>query len=186
MCGNKNYNKVYDANGKLYKSIGKNDESRRYIDSCEINEKKYIISGGNKGITIFNYPDLTEYYRFIEKNDSNYHNYAKLIKIDDIYNLIDVGYFNMIKIWDFFNKTFIANIYSNNSSRLTGFIIINNRYIFITGSFDDSIKEFDIKKRILIKSFDKEHSNYALGIKIIKDKIGKIYLVNYGKDKNIF
>ena len=43
--------------------------------------KRYIISGGNKGITVFNYPDLTEYHRFIEINDISYHNYAKIKKL---------------------------------------------------------------------------------------------------------
>ena len=183
--GNQKYIKVYDANGKIFKNIGKNDESRRYIDSCEINKKKYIISGGNKGVTVFNYPDLTEYHRFIENNDSNFHNYAKIIKINFIYNLIDVGDFNKIKIWDFFNKTLITNLSANNSSGFGGFITINNRYLIIC-SFDGSIKEFDIQKIILIKSFDKQHPSEVLGIKIIKDKNGKIYLVNYGRDENMF
>ena len=183
--GNQKYIKVYDANGKIFKNIGKNDESRRYIDSCEINKKKYIISGGNKGVTVFNYPDLTEYHRFIENNDSNFHNYAKIIKINFIYNLIGVGDFNKIKIWDFFNKTLITNLSANNSSGFGGFITINNRYLIIC-SFDGSIKEFDIQKIILIKSFDKQHPSEALGIKIIKDKNGKIYLVNYGRDENMF
>ena len=184
--GNLNYIKVYDSNGNLYKNIGKNDEYRRYIDSCEINEKRYIISGGNKGITVFNYPDLSEYYCFIENNDTKYHNYAKIIKIKDIYYLIDVGNFNMIKIWDFFNKTLIANISSDNSSGLTGFITINNRYLIIGSRGNGSIKVFDIQKRIIIKSFDNQHSNNVLGIKIIKDKNGKIYIVSYGNDKNMF
>ena len=134
---------------------------------------------------MFNYPDLTEYYRFIENNDTNYHNYAKIIKIDDIYNLIDVGNFNKIKIWDFFNKTLITNISSNNPSGLDGYITINNRYLIIGGK-DGSIKEFDIQQRTFIKSFDKQHSNNALGIKIINDKNGKIYLVSYGDGKNMF
>jgi len=182
--GNLNYIKVYDSNGILYKNIGRNDEDRRYIDLYETNEKKYIISGGDKGIMVYNYPDLTEYYRFIENNDSNFHNYAKIIKVDDIYNLIDVGDFNKIKIWNFYNKTLIANISTNNSSGFAGFITINNRYLII-GSFDGSIKEFDIHERILIKSFNNQHSNKILGIKIIKDKNGKNNLVSYGKDKNI-
>ena len=157
LCvGENNYIKVYNSVGNLYKNIGKSDEIRRYIDSFEIKEKKYIVSGSNKGITVFNYPDLTEYHRFIENKDSNYHNYAKLIKIDDIYNLIDVGDFNIIKIWNFFNKT-----------------------------RDGSIKEFDIQKRILIKSFDKIHTDFTLGIKIIKDKNGKIFLASYDGNKKL-
>ena len=90
-------------------------------------KKKYIVSGGAKGITVFNYPDLTEYFCFVENNDSSYHNYAKIIKINEIYNLIDIGNFKMIKIWDFLNKTLIANISSNISSGLSGFTTINNK-----------------------------------------------------------
>jgi len=183
--GTNTYIKVYDGNGKLFKNIGKNNEKRRYIDSCEIDEKRFIISGGNKGITVFNYPDLTEYYCFIDNNDSCYHNYAKIIKINDIYNLVDVGQFNKIKIWDFLNKALIANISSINSSGLGGFITINNRYLIIGGR-DGSIKEFDIQQRVLIKAFEKQHSSDVLGIKIIKDKDGKISLVSYGCDKNMF
>jgi len=183
--GENNYIKIFDASGNLYKNIGNNEESRRYIDVYEINAKKYIISGGNEGITVFYYPDLTKYYQFCEKKDSNYHNYAKIIKIDEIYNLIDVGDFNAIKIWDFINKTLIASISSKNSSGLGRFITINNRYLII-GSFDGSIKEFDIRKRKLLKNFDKQHSDKIIGIKLIKDKNGKIFLVSYGRDKNIF
>ena len=183
--GEFNYIKVYDAKGNLYKNIGNNNENRRYIDICELNEKRYIISGGTKGITVFNYPELTEYFCFVENNDSNYHNYAKIIKINEIYNLIDVGGFNSIKIWDFINKTLIANISSNNSSTLTGFTIINNRYL-ITGCRDKSIKIFDLEKRILIKNFDNQHSNVALGVKPIKYENGKTFLISYGKDYNMF
>ena len=184
LCvGENNYIKVYNSVGNLYKNIGKSDENRRYIDSFEIKEKKYIVSGSNKGITVFNYPDLTEYHRFIENKDSNNHNYAKVIKIDEIYYLIDAGNFNIIKVWDFFNKTLTANIPSNNSKGLNGFITVNNRYLII-GTRDGSIKEFDIQKRILIKSFDKIHTD-TLGIKIIKDKNGKIFLASYDGNKKL-
>ena len=183
--GEYNYIKVYDAEGNLYRNIGKNDEYRSYIDIFEINEKKYIVSGGNKGITVFNYPDLTEYFCFVENNDSNYHNYAKIIKINEIYNLIDVGSFKMIKIWDFMNKTLIAKISSNISSGFGAFSAINNKYLIIGGR-DGSIKEFDLEKRIMIKNFENQHPSCAvLGIKSIKDKNGKTFLISYGCDKNI-
>ena len=182
--GEYNYIKVYDATGNLYKNIGNNNEYRRYIDICELNEKRYIISGGTKGITVFNYPELTEYFCFKENKDSSYHNYAKIIQINEIFNLIDVGGFDSIKIWDFINKTLIANIKENISSNLGGFTIVNNRYLII-GTRDGSIKEFDIQKRILIKSFDKIHTDNTLGIKIIKDKNGKIFLASYDGNKKL-
>ena len=186
LCvGQYNYIKVFNAKGNLYKNIGTNDEYRRYIDLCELNNKRYIISGGTKGITVFNYPDLNEYHRFVENNDSNYHNYAKIIKINEIYNLIDVGNFQMIKIWNFENKALIANISSNISSGLGSFVTINNKYLIIS-CFDGSIKEFDLEKRILIKNFEKQHLNSALGIKPIINKNGKIFLISYGSDKNMF
>ena len=81
--------------------------------------------GGNEEIEVFNYPNLTEFSTFIEGNDINNHIETKIIKINDIYNLIDVGNFDKIKIWDFFNKTLIANISSNNSSGLAGWIYYN-------------------------------------------------------------
>ena len=183
--GQYNHIKIYDATGNLYKNIGVNDEYRRYIDIRDLNAKKYIISGGIKGITVFNYPELTEYFCFVENNDSNYHNYAKIIKINDIYNLIDVGIFNTIKIWDFMNKTLIINIQTNISSGLGGFSSINNKYLIIGGR-DGSIKVFDLENRTLIKSFDKQHPSAVLGIKPIKDKNGKNLLISYGCDKNIF
>ena len=184
--GQYNYIKVYDAKGNIYKNIGNNNEYRRYIDICELNEKRYIISGGTKGITVFNYPDLTEYFCFVENNDSNYHNYAKIIKINEIYNLIDVGDFKFIKIWDFMNKTLIAKISSNIHSGLCGFTTLNNKYLII-GCRDGSIKEFDLENRILITNFDKQHSSsVALGVKPIIDKNGKTFLISYGCDKNMF
>ena len=148
--------------------------------------KKYLLVGGNKGIEVYNYPELTEYYTFIEGNDSSYHNYAKIIKINNTYNLIDTGDFNSIKIWNFLNKSLITKINSNNGSGLGGFTIINNRYLLI-GSRDKNIKEFDIEKQMMIKDINK-HSDYVIGIKPVKDKNGNIFFVSYGysSDKNIY
>ena len=99
LCvGNSDYIKVYNSYGGFYKNIGNNDESRRYIDICELIGKRYIISGSNKGILVFNYPEFSEYYRFIYNGDKSFHNYAKIIKVNDIYNLIDVGYVTPIRI----------------------------------------------------------------------------------------
>ena len=37
LCvGNSDYIKVYNSYGGFYKNIGNNDESRRYIDICEL------------------------------------------------------------------------------------------------------------------------------------------------------
>ena len=155
-----------------------------YKDSSEIEEKKYLLVGGEKGIEVYNYPELTEYYTFIEGNEQNFHNYAKIIKSNNIYNLIDTGDFNSIKIWNFLNKSLITKINSNTNNALGGFTIINNRYLLI-GSQDNNIKEFDIEKQMMIKDINK-HSNYVVGIKPVKDKNGNIFFVSYGDDKNIY
>ena len=181
--GENEYIKQYNSKGEFIKNIG-NKVTRFYIDSSEIEEKKYLLVGGNKGIEVYNYPELTEYYTFIEGNDSNYHNYAKIIKINNTYNLIDTGGFNSIKIWNFLNKSFITKINSNNTDGLGGFTIINNRYLLI-GSRDKNIKEFDIEKQMMIKDINK-HSNCVVGIKPVKDKNGNIFFVSYGYDKNIY
>ena len=183
--GNQNYIKVYNQAGEFIKNIGNNDvNSRFYIDSSEIEEKKYLIVGGNKGIQVFNLPALTEYHTFIEGNDGNCHNEAKIIKINDTYNLIDTGSFNHIKIWDFVNKNLINKINSDTTDYLRGFMIINNRYLFI-GSCDKNIKEFDLEKKIMIKSINK-HNNYVVGIKPVKDKNGNIFIISYSQDNNIY
>ena len=182
--GEKNYIKIYNSKGEFNKNIGNNDVERCYIESSEIEEKKYLLVGSNKGIQVFNYPALTEYNTFIEGNDTQYHNEAKIIKINDTYNLIDTGYFNSIKIWDFINKNLITKITSNNSSELRGFMIINNRYLFI-GCTDKNIKEFDIEKKIMIKSTSK-HNGPVVGIKPVKDKNGNVFIVSYSQDKNIY
>ena len=146
--GKQNYIKVYNQAGEFIKNIGNNDvDCRFYIDSSEIEEKKYLIVGGNKGIQVFNLPALTEYHTFIEGNDTQYHNEAKIIKINNNYNLIDTGDFNYIKIWDFINKNLITKINSNIASELRVYMIINNRYLFI-GSEDKQIKEFDLEKKL--------------------------------------
>ena len=183
--GYNDYIKQYNSKGEFIKNIG-NKVYRYYIDSSEIEEKKYLLVGGNKGIEVYNYPELTEYYTFIEGNDSNYHNYAKIIKNNNTYNLIDTGYFNSIKIWNFLNKSFITKINSNTNNNLGGFTIINNRYLLI-GSRDKNIKEFDIEKQMLIKDINK-HSNYVVGIKPVKDKNGNIFFVSYSydSDRNIY
>ena len=138
-----------------------------------------------KGIQVYNYPELTEYYTFLEGDyDSNFHNCAKIIKIKDTYNLIDTGCFNSIKIWDFLNKKLIAKINSNNGNGLGGFTIINNRYLLI-GSSDNNIKEFDIEKRMMIKDINK-HTSTVVGIKPVKDKNGNMLFVSYGCDSNIY
>ena len=149
-----------------------------------MDEKKYLIAGGNKGVEVYNYPDLTQYYCFIEGNDSQYHNYAKIVETNKGYNLIEVGNFNTIKIWDFVNKHLISKINSDTSNDLKGFVIINNEYLFI-GSCDKSIKEFDIENQALVKNFNK-HTLTVVGLKMVKDKNENIYVVSYGEDKNIF
>ena len=133
---------------------------------------------------VYNYPDLTQYFCFIEGNDSNYHNYAKIVETNKGYNIIEVGNTNTIKIWDFVNKNLISKINSDTNNSLSGFVIINNEYLFI-GSQDKSIKEFDIKNKTLVKNFNKHTSN-VVGLKKMKDKNENIYIVSYGQDKNIF
>ena len=182
--GQNDYIKIYNSSGNFVKNIGNNDEYRRYINIFEINEKKYIVSGGTKGINVFNYPSFTNYNCFIEGNESSYHNYAKIIKYNNTYILIEVGAFNKIKIWDFFQKNLIKSISSNNNSHLKGFIIINNIYLII-GGHDKNIKIFDMNNGLLIKEFNK-HSSYILGIKPIIDKNKNKYFVSYGHDKNIY
>ena len=68
---------------------------------------------------------------------------------------------------------------------LAGFITINNRYLII-GAEDCSIKEYDLQKKILLKTFDKKHSSNVLGIKSIIDSSGRTFFVSYGKDKNMY
>jgi len=175
--------KIFNSSGNLYKNIGKPDIERRFIDIMTINEKKYIISGGTRGINIFNYPSFTDYFCFVENNDTSYHNYAKIIKLNDVYNLIDVGSSNKIKIWDFYKKSLIKCISSNSGSYLQGFIIINNKYLIIGSS--DNIKEFDISNGIMVKQFN-NHKEGVLGIKPIINKENINYFVSYGKDKNLY
>ena len=175
---------MYNSEGSLVNNIGNNSFYHYYIDSCEVDEKKYLIAGRNKGIEVYNYPDLTQYYCFIEGNDSNYHNYAKIVETIKGYNLIDVGNFNTIKIWDFVNKKLISKINSDNNNYLRGFVIINNEYLFI-GSQDKNIKEFDIGNKVFIKNFNKHTSN-LVGLKTVKDKNENNFIVSYGQDNNIF
>ena len=110
----------------------------------------------------------------------------EIVKINNIYNLIDTGDFNSIKIWNFLKKSIITKINSNNTEYLRGFTIINNRYLLI-GSRDKNIKEFDIEKQMMIKDINK-HSDKVVGIKPVKDKNGNIFFVSYGysSDKNIY
>ena len=100
--GEYDYIKVYNSSGNFYKNIGNNNESRRYIEIYEINANKYIISGGNNGVNVFNYPSFSNYHCFKEDNNNKYHNYAKIINMKNIYYLIEVGAFNKIMIWDFY------------------------------------------------------------------------------------
>lgn len=178
------YIKEYNSEGNLVNNIGNNSFSHYYIDSCEVDEKKYLIAGGNKGIEVYNYPDLTQYYCFIEGNDSNYHTYAKIVETIKGYNLIEVGNFNTINIWDFVNKKLISKINSDNNNYLRGFVIINNEYLFI-GSRDKNIKEFDIGNKAFIKNFNK-HTSTVVGLKTAKDKNGNNFIISYGQDNNIF
>ena len=181
--GSNEYIKLFNSKGEFIKNIGNNKITRYYIDSSEIEEKKYLLVGGVKGIEVYNYPELTEYYTFIEGNDTNVHCEGKIIKINDTYNLIDTGYFNSIKIWDFHDKNLIIKITSNNNKVLGGFTIINNRYLYI-GSGDNNIKEFDIEKKIMIKE-TKKHSGMVVGTKPVIDKNGNMLIVSYSYDKNI-
>ena len=60
---------------------------------------------------------------------------------------------------------------------------VNNRYLFI-GTQDNQIKEFDLEKKIIIKSINK-HNCTVVGIKPIKDKNGKIFIISYSQDDKI-
>ena len=133
---------------------------------------------------VFNYPELTEYNNFIENNDTTYHNYSKIVKNNNNYNLIDVGSFNHIKIWDFINKNLIFKINSDTNSSLKGFVVVNNSYLII-GSVDKNIKMFNIEKKFLIKNINK-HTSTVTGIKAFKDKNGNDFIVSYGLDKKIY
>ena len=121
---------------------------------------------------------------FIEDKDTNYHSYGKIIKIKDIYNLIDVGDSNKIRIWDFNNKILIKSITSSNENGFGGFIIINNLYLLI-GSFSSDIQVYNIKSGLMIKQF-KKHKERILGIKSITDKNNKQYFLSYGQDRHIY
>jgi WD40 repeat protein len=180
--GPNDFIRVYNSNGNLYKNIGKDDEERCYIESYEINDNKYIFSGGNKGINVFNYPSFSSYFCFKEEKDTNFHNYAKIIRRNNIYNLVDVGESNKIRIWDFNNKHLIKVITSNSNNMLGGFIFVNNVYLII-GSLDKEIKVFD--DGIFVKSLN-EHTSDVIGIKAVKDKYNNPYFVSYGSDKNIY
>ena len=178
------YIKMYNSNGSFNKNIGNYDADRYYIDSSEINGKKYLIAGGNKGVQVFNYPELTEYNNFNENNDTNYHNYAKIVKKNNNYNLIDVGSFGHIKIWDFINKNLICKINSDTTNDLEGFVVVNNSYLII-GSGDNNIKIFDIQNKFFIKNITK-HTSTVTGIKSVKDKNGNDFIVSCGRDNNIY
>ena len=177
------YIKVYNSSGNLYKTIGNKDDYSYDIEIDEINENKYIITGGNKGVNIFNYPSFSNYYRFREENDTCEHVYAKIIKINNIYNLIDVGSCNKIKIWDFYKKILIKCITSNSKSGLGGFILINNKYLIIA-SWDKEIKVIDMNNGIIAATFNK-HESKVIGIKAIYNKDNNQYFVSYGCDNKI-
>ena len=102
----------------------------------------------------------------------------------NIYYLIEVGTFNKIIIWDFYNKYLIKCITSNSDSGLGGFLFINDIYLII-GSFDNTIRVFDINNGIIVKQF-KKHTNHVLGIKAIKDKNNNQFFMSYGRDKNTY
>ena len=124
------------------------------------------------------------YHCFIEGNDNQSHYCAKIVETNTSYNLIEVGSFNTIKVWDFVNKNLITKINSDTNNYLQGFVIINNNYLFI-GSQDKNIKEIDIENKTLLKNFNK-HTSTVVGLKFVKDKNENIYIISYGQDKNIF
>ena len=177
-----NYIKIYNSNGTFIKEFGNSNECRCYIDSFIIDNKKYLITGGNCGVHVYNYPELSEYFCFRENNDTKYHNYAKIIKVNNNYKLIDSSYGKEILIWNFFNKNLITKI--NTTSELYGFTVINKKYLLI-GANDNNIKLFDIEKNILIKDIPK-HTSYIIGIKAIRDINNNNYLVSYSSDNNLY
>ena len=181
------YIKMYNSENQSTQNIANNNYSRYYIDSCEIDEKKYLIVCGYPGVEVYDYPGFNQYHYFRDNNESQNHCYAKIVESNNGYNLIDAGQFNTIKIWDFVNKNLISTIKSDSGNNLQGFVVINNKYLFI-GSNDKSIKEFDIENienKTHIKNFNK-HTSTVLGLKPAKDKNDNIYILSYGLDKNIF
>ena len=181
------YIKMYNSENQSTQNKANKNYQRYYIDSCEIDEKKYLIVGGYPGVEVYDYPGFNQYHYFRDNNESQYHCYAKIVESNNGYNLIDAGQFNTIKIWDFVNKNLISTIKSDSNNNLQGFVVINNKYLFI-GSNDKSIKEFDIENienKTHIKNFNK-HTNTVVGLKPAKDKNDNIYILSYGLDNNIF
>ena len=108
----------------------------------------------------------------------------KLWRKNNNYNLIDVGSFGHIKIWDFINKNLICKINSDTTKNLRGYVVVNDSYLII-GSCDKNIKIFDIQNKYFIKNITKHTSNVT-GIKSVKDKNGNDFIVSYGQDNNIY
>ena len=55
----------------------------------------------------------------------------------------------------------------------------------LIGGDHKNIKEFDLEKKIIIKSISKHRETIA-GIKPVKDKNNNVFIISYSQDKNIY
>ena len=63
-------------------------------------------------------------------------------------------------------------------------MLINDLYLII-GSCENEIKVFDINNGKLVTKFNK-HTNYVIGVKLIKDKDNNPYFVSYSRDNIMY
>ena len=175
--------KVFDLKGKKIKEISNYIDNILFIDTYYDLElsKNFIITGNRGYVQSYDYEKNSVYHKY---NDNDNQSHTSLIINDReiIIKLIESCYDGNVRIWNFHTGELLNKIKIMNW--IYGLCLWNNRYLF-TGCIDKSIKLIEIKRGIIVKSFE-GHKNRVLTIKKINDpKYGECLITKGWKDDQI-
>ena len=120
------------------------------------------------------------------KNNKLYHKIHTCViinKFGKLIKLIESCQDGDIRIWEFYSANLIRKINKDINNNLYGMCLWNKNFLFV-GCKDQSIKLFELKNGILIKSFD-GHKERVISFKKVVEYDNKELLFSQGLDGTI-
>ena len=177
--------KVFDLKGKKIKEISNYIDNILFIDDYYDLElsKNFIVTGNRGYVQSYDYEKNSVYHKYNDNDNENQSHTSLIINDREIIiKLIESCYDGNVRIWNFHTGELLNKI--KIMSWIYGMCLWNNRYLFI-GCIDKSIKLIELKREIIVKSFE-GHKNRVLTIKKINDpKYGECLITKGWKDDQI-
>ena len=157
--------KIFDFEGNKIKEIKDSNDKTMFIDTFYDKKmnKNFIITCNENYIKSYDY-NMNELYRKYYDGENGTHNHFIIKSNEEIIKLIESCNEGNVRIWDFHSGLLINKI-KGIYKPLIGLSLWNNSCIF-AGSKDNTIELIDIKKGIIVKSFN-GHNQTVLTIQKI-------------------